>query len=725
MQSETVKEGDYMKTWKRGVAWGIVATMLVCGMPFFESHAASAIKLSASKVTLTVGKTTKIRVRNYKKKVTWKSAKKSVATVTRVGKYVGKIKAKKAGSTKIYAKCGKRKLVCKVTVKKKSTPTSNIPNGSVTVTTMKPTIQPTKKPGENVNGDQKYLADQSIAYDKEDGIYHLYFSIRLSDNQTRTECAGQVELQVYNVQQELVYNQSKSFTKDDFLEIDESDEADEKGSLDNAQTVCDVEIPIEEFTPGNSSVGTLYYSISLEDDTWFSKRALDIAYLPVRVTEQPKETVHPIITKVPEVEPTIVVTDTPEPTREPVTEAPTDTPEPTNSPTQKPTDTPEPTDTPSPKPTDTPKPTNTLEPTDTPKPTDTLEPTDTPKPTNTPGPTITPEVKDTRDEVLERSIHTLRSYIMVNGEVKDDDFCLEWDSEDGMWKCEMSYNLMTEVICYSIAGVVDGYDAVLVMESDPFSNTRSILKCSVFSEETSENGRAILSFENLDYTQFVSKDFCVMGDIPDNRMQNAANVLWYSGMKVWNDKLEYIGLSLEQVGYDNYGKVEPETIDTNYPVASEEITTSSTLRKWQRYITSINEMAEDGKYTIYKTNGQVKYFVSCALGSEYFIYGMTTEDGNISLMLTTYKNKEVSSQIVYMEGEYRLTKAVQLQSLKGTETLFAVNDMDEYEIWKIESNADSCMQDCYENWNELAQCAGMTLNQVGFDSYIGKEKTGS
>ena len=91
-----------MKAWRRGIACVTAVAMLVCGMSFVETQAASTIKLSTSKVTLTVGKTTRIRVKNYKKKVIWSSAKKSVAAVTSVGKYVGRVKAKKAGSTKCF-----------------------------------------------------------------------------------------------------------------------------------------------------------------------------------------------------------------------------------------------------------------------------------------------------------------------------------------------------------------------------------------------------------------------------------------------------------------------------------------------------------------------------------------------------------------------------------------------------------------------------------------------
>lgn len=80
-----------------------------------DVYAAKKPKLSKTRITLTVGKTYKLKVKNNKKKVTWKSSNKKIATVTSSGK----VKAKKAGTVKITAKIKNKKLVCKVIVKKK------------------------------------------------------------------------------------------------------------------------------------------------------------------------------------------------------------------------------------------------------------------------------------------------------------------------------------------------------------------------------------------------------------------------------------------------------------------------------------------------------------------------------------------------------------------------------------------------------------------------------
>ncbi|MDY2922637.1 MAG: Ig-like domain-containing protein, partial [Eubacterium sp.] len=96
------------------------------------------VALNKTKLTLTVGKSYKLKLKNNKKKIKWTSSKKKVATVSKTGK----VKAKKAGTARITAKVGKKKYVCKVTVKNKKKTTK-------TTTTKKPTV--TKAPANNTN----------------------------------------------------------------------------------------------------------------------------------------------------------------------------------------------------------------------------------------------------------------------------------------------------------------------------------------------------------------------------------------------------------------------------------------------------------------------------------------------------------------------------------------------------------------------------------------------
>lgn len=78
--------------------------------------AKTKVKISNTRITLTVRQSKTLKVKGTKKKPKWSSSKKSVATVSKKGKVV----AKKAGNATITAKIGKKKYKCKVTVKNKN-----------------------------------------------------------------------------------------------------------------------------------------------------------------------------------------------------------------------------------------------------------------------------------------------------------------------------------------------------------------------------------------------------------------------------------------------------------------------------------------------------------------------------------------------------------------------------------------------------------------------------
>lgn len=100
--------------------------------------AKSKVKLNITKATLSIGCSINLKLLNNKKKVTWKSSNKKVASVTKKGK----VKAKKKGKVKIIARVGKKKYTCKVTVgsaSKKSASKKNTKN-------VKKTAVPTATP---------------------------------------------------------------------------------------------------------------------------------------------------------------------------------------------------------------------------------------------------------------------------------------------------------------------------------------------------------------------------------------------------------------------------------------------------------------------------------------------------------------------------------------------------------------------------------------------------
>ncbi len=115
-----------MKGFKKLAVCGM-AIMLGLGSPIGSSvmndlgyavtaEAAGKVSLSSSKASVAVGGSKTISLRNARGKVKWSVTKKSVASIKANGASV-KVKGKKAGTTTITAKVGKKSYKCKLTVK--------------------------------------------------------------------------------------------------------------------------------------------------------------------------------------------------------------------------------------------------------------------------------------------------------------------------------------------------------------------------------------------------------------------------------------------------------------------------------------------------------------------------------------------------------------------------------------------------------------------------------
>ena len=112
----------------RKLAIGVMVVMLGLGSPvssvmgldtiaIVEAASKSKVKLSKSSVSLQVGKNYTVKLNGAgSKKVKWSVSKKSIATIKGSGSSC-KITAKKAGTTYVTAKLGKKKYKCKVKVK--------------------------------------------------------------------------------------------------------------------------------------------------------------------------------------------------------------------------------------------------------------------------------------------------------------------------------------------------------------------------------------------------------------------------------------------------------------------------------------------------------------------------------------------------------------------------------------------------------------------------------
>lgn len=151
-----------MEKTKKSKAAKWLAALLITAMigtlcaPAEQGMAAKKPRLSKKSVTLTIGQSQKIKVKNVTKKtkITWKSKNKKIAAVSKTGK----IKAKKNGKTYITSRFryrGKKYVLkCRVTVKKNMVIATEEPNVEETTAPsakpdVKPSVQPSAKPSGN------------------------------------------------------------------------------------------------------------------------------------------------------------------------------------------------------------------------------------------------------------------------------------------------------------------------------------------------------------------------------------------------------------------------------------------------------------------------------------------------------------------------------------------------------------------------------------------------
>lgn len=93
------------------LSYGLLFSLACTGNP----TEAATIKLSKKNYSMYVGSSYTLKVKGTRQKVKWSSNKKSIAKVNAKGTVTGV----KAGTAKITAKVGKKKLSCKITIKKR------------------------------------------------------------------------------------------------------------------------------------------------------------------------------------------------------------------------------------------------------------------------------------------------------------------------------------------------------------------------------------------------------------------------------------------------------------------------------------------------------------------------------------------------------------------------------------------------------------------------------
>ena len=100
-----------MKQRKRaGILLMLVCLVITLALPVTAN---AAVKINKTSVSVLRGKTYNLKITGTKKKIKWTSSNKKIATVSASGK----IKGINKGRCNIYAKVGKKKYTCKVTVK--------------------------------------------------------------------------------------------------------------------------------------------------------------------------------------------------------------------------------------------------------------------------------------------------------------------------------------------------------------------------------------------------------------------------------------------------------------------------------------------------------------------------------------------------------------------------------------------------------------------------------
>lgn len=102
-----------MKHLKKILCMFMALLMVLTVINVSDVSAAAKPKLNKKKVTMYVGKTCQLKVKNYKGKVNWCIGDDSIAKVSKKGK----VKAKSSGTTYAYAIVGNDYLTCKIKVK--------------------------------------------------------------------------------------------------------------------------------------------------------------------------------------------------------------------------------------------------------------------------------------------------------------------------------------------------------------------------------------------------------------------------------------------------------------------------------------------------------------------------------------------------------------------------------------------------------------------------------
>ena len=271
----------------------VCAAAMTVGMITFnpiDVDAAKAPKLNKKKVSVNVGGTYKIKLKNgaKKAKVTWKSSKKKVVRITKKSnkgkKAYAKFKKKKKGKAKVSAiyKLGKikKKLVCNVTVKGRKT--VEIPGNTATnpPAVSSPVVNsgesPTPSQGDNHTGTPDNPQSEPITLYNEKMVAPVIMDSGYN-NTSENQYAERSYEQIYRAVRDLRQDISMVTGAIDYAEIQSifDDNADEEQArIDDADSMEPKKVPdLVTDTAGISADSAII--IGTIDDSTIIKKLMD------------------------------------------------------------------------------------------------------------------------------------------------------------------------------------------------------------------------------------------------------------------------------------------------------------------------------------------------------------------------------------------------------------------------------------------------------------------
>ena len=110
----TERKGSNLKTIKSISIFFTVFLLVLCCTGFVST--AANVKLSKKQVTIVKGNKTRLKLIGTKRSIKWRVPNKKIISIKKTGKYTVIIRGKKAGTTYVTAKVGKKKYRCRIKI---------------------------------------------------------------------------------------------------------------------------------------------------------------------------------------------------------------------------------------------------------------------------------------------------------------------------------------------------------------------------------------------------------------------------------------------------------------------------------------------------------------------------------------------------------------------------------------------------------------------------------